>query len=694
MTRTARLFRGATRTATVALTSCATVAALSHVTWARSADARDPAASHAAPRAGQGTGADPGWTRTWGTALGTAAPAAKSGVTGRQTLRMVVHTSTGGDTARIQLANTFATAPVLIGHATIARRSAGAGATGTPVTLTFGGSRRTVIGPGETVRSDQAAFPVKADENLLVSVYLPEPVAEAPYHDYTLTTSYTSAPGDGADRAGEPAGSRFPARFAHWAYLNGVDVTVSGGDGTVIALGDSQTDGGHTTPDTHRRWPDHYGRALQASGRHTGVVNAGISGNRLLTDSTGTRAAYGPSALNRFTRDVVEQPGARSVILYEGINDIALDGADSTSLIEAIRHLAGRAHTAGLTFTAATIPPFAGYPSYTPAKEQTRQEVNRYIRTSRDLDSYVDFDRATRDPQDGARLFAGYYDRGDDRLHFNDNGSLVLAGAVTAAPPTHPAPHFSRTAAADFTGDGIVDLVARNADGDLMLWPGNQDTDRPGRGDGTFARPVRAFRDWGDITQAVAGDFTGDGKADLIGKDGKDPENALKLWAGNGDGTFAPPARVTRGWVFTRTAAADFTGDGILDLVARDGEGNLLLWPGRGDGTFAVRVTAVRGWGDAAQAVAGDFTGDGKADLVARDATNALRLRPGKGDGTFGPPTVLKSDWPCTETAAGDFTGDGIADLVARDATTGDLNLWVNTGGAVPDRPLRLTGGW
>ncbi|MFI2242648.1 FG-GAP-like repeat-containing protein [Streptomyces chrestomyceticus] len=690
MTRTARLLRGATRTATVALTSCATVAALTHVTWARPAEGHGPG-TPAAPRAGQHTGADPGWTRTWGTSLATAAPAAKSGVTGRQTLRMVVHTSTGGDTARIQLANTFATAPVRVGHATIARRATGAGATGTPVNLTFGGSRSTVVEPGETVRSDQAAFPVKADEDLLISVHLPEPVAEAPYHDYTLTTSYTSAPGDGTDRAGETAGSRFPARFTHWAYLNGVDVTVSGGDGTVIALGDSQTDGGHTTPDTNRRWPDHYGRALQASRRHTGVVNAGISGNRLLTDSTGPRAAYGPSALNRFTRDVLEQPGARSVILYEGINDIALDGADSASLIGAIRELAGRAHTAGLTFTVATVPAFAGYPSYTPAKEQTRQEVNRYIRTSRDLDAYVDFDRATRDPRDGTRLFAGYYDRGDDRLHFNDNGSLVLADAVTAAPPTRPAPNFSQTAAADFTGDGIVDLVARNTDGDLILWAGRQDIDRPGRGDGTFARPVRAIGGWGKVTEVVAGDFTGDGKADLIGKDAAD---VLKLWAGNGDGTFATPKRVTGGWVYTQTAAADFNGDGTLDLVARDGKGNLLLWPGRGDGTFAVRVTAVPGPAAVTQSAAGDFTGDGKADLVARDTTNALRLWPGKGNGTFGPPRALTSGWNFTETAAGDFNGDGSADLVARDDTSGDLDLWINTGGTVPDRPLRLTGDW
>ncbi|WP_050502082.1 FG-GAP-like repeat-containing protein [Streptomyces monomycini] len=675
MTRTARLLRRATRTAAVALTSSAMVATLSHTTWARPADGRE-------------AGADAGWTRTWGTALGTAAPAAKSGVTGRQTLRMVVHTSTGGDTVRIQLANTFAATPVLIGHATIARRSAGADAAGTPVTLTFGGSRQTVIGAGEKVRSDQAAFPVKADEDLLISVHLPEPVAEAPYHDYTLTTSYASAPGDGADRAGEAAGGRFPARFTQWAYLDGVDVTASGGDGTVVAFGDSQTDGGHTTPDTNRRWSDRYGRALQASGRHTGVVNAGISGNRLLTDSTGTRAAYGRSGLNRFTRDVLEQPGVRSVILYEGINDIALDGADSASLIEAIRHLAARAHAAGLTFTAATIPPFAGYGAYTPAKEQTRQEVNQYIRTSPDLDGRVDFDRVSRDPRDPTRLFPGYYDRGDDRLHLNDNGNQALANAVMPAPPTRPAPRFTQTVAADFTGDGIVDLVARKDGGDLMLWPGNPDADRPGRGDGTFARPVRALRGW-DVTQTVAGDFTGDGKADLIGMD---TENVLKLWAGKGDGTFADPVRVTGGWYFTQTAAADFTGDGKVDLVARMDNGDLLLWPGRGDGTFAQRKTVTSGW-HVTQVVAGDFTGDGKADLVGKEG-NVLRLWPGTGNGLFGPVRDQLSDWSRTQTTAGDFSGDGVADLVARDDATGDLNEWLNTEHAVSGRPLLLTGDW
>ncbi|MFF4739083.1 FG-GAP-like repeat-containing protein [Streptomyces sp. NPDC001262] len=606
--------------------------------------------------------------------MATAAPAERTSVSGRQTLRMVVHASIGGSTSRIHLVNTFSQDPVVIGHVTIAHRSAGASAEGRPMTLTFKGSRQSVIKPGESVYSDAADFPVRAEEDLLISIYLPEDVRTAPFHEYALTTSYRSADGDTADHVDDAGGGNFPEKYLNWFFLSGVDVTSPQSGGTFVAFGDSQTDGGITEVDADHRWPDAYARALHSQNRPMGVVNAGISGNRLLT--SGRSPDYGPSALDRFERDVLDQPNVKSVLLYEGINDIMND-ATGEDLISGIRTLAGRAHSAGLTFTVATIPPFKGSADYDPSRDQVRRQVNEYVRSTHDIDSYVDFDRSTQDPLNPDRLFSAYKAR--DSLHFNDNGSQALADALSGpVPPKRFTPEYSQTTAADFTSDGAADLVARDNDANLYLWKGT--------GDGSFGGANRLTGGW-NYTQTVAGDFTGDGKADLIARDS---DASLYLWRGNGDGTFSRPQKLTGDWNFTQTVAADFTGDGIADLVARDAKGDLYLWSGEPGGTFSRPVRIMGGW-NYTQTVAGDFTGDGKADLIAKDRDNNLHLWPGNGHGAFGPKQLLTGGWTFSETSAGAFYGGGTAHLLARNDASGVLQEWVNKGNANFSRPLRLT---
>lgn len=369
------------------------------------------------------------WTGSWAASIGSAA-LPRSPDWRDQTLRMVVEPHTSGGVARLRFANTFSPAPVRLGRATVAVQSTGPDTAAPPVPLTFGGDPATTIPAGGEVYSDPVAVPVVAGRNLLVSLYLPDSVTRAPIHSYALTTSYTSDRLSG-DHTGDPDGRSLTGTFSFWAYLAGVDVATRRDVGTIVALGDSQTDGAHSTPNTDRRWPDDYARILDdaASGRAPGVVNAGISGNRLLLDQSGS---YGPSALDRLDRDVFSEPDARAVILYEGINDISLDDAGAAALEAGIREVVDRARARGLVTVVTTIPAFGGNSTWTEARERVRQEVNTYIRTSRDIPAYADFDLVTRDPAMPSRLLDGYDDPAD-HLHFNDTGCEVLAQTLAHA---------------------------------------------------------------------------------------------------------------------------------------------------------------------------------------------------------------------------------------------------------------------
>jgi lysophospholipase L1-like esterase len=193
--------------------------------------------------------------------------------------------------------------------------------------------------------------------------------------------------------------------------------------GSVVALGDSITDGANSTWGANLRWPDQLADRVNT---RLGVLNAGISGNRLLLDG----GSAGPNALARLNRDVLTQSGVRSVIVFEGINDIQQTPheTDPAKIIAALKQIAQRSHDRGLRVIGATITPFKGWNSYTEELEQVRQTVNAFIRTSSDFDAVVDFDRVIRDPADPQRIRPDY-DQGD-HLHPGDKGFEAMAKAV------------------------------------------------------------------------------------------------------------------------------------------------------------------------------------------------------------------------------------------------------------------------
>ncbi|MFG2983109.1 FG-GAP repeat domain-containing protein [Streptomyces sp. NPDC048258] len=243
-----------------------------------------------------------------------------------------------------------------------------------------------------------------------------------------------------------------------------------------------------------------------------------------------------------------------------------------------------------------------------------------------------------------------------------------------------PAPVYTQTAAADFTGDGAADIIAKDASGNLKMWVHNPA--------GTFNSPAQVTTGW-NFTQTAAADFNNDGKADIIARDGS---GNLKYWKGNGDATFQSPTTLTAGWDFTQTAAADFDGDGNVDLIAKDSANNLKIWAGNGNGTFAAPGTQSAGW-NFTQTAAADFTGDGKADIIAKDTNGKLKMWVHNSGGSFNAPVEL-TDWNYSQTTAADFDGNGKVDLIARNDTSADLNIWAGNGNGTFTTPYKLTGGW
>ncbi len=384
-----------------------------------------PGAAAAAPavpvESGEST-APSGWVGTWA-----AAPAA--GVAGTDngypnfSIRNIVHTSAGGREVRVRLSNAFGRAPVLFGRVTVAV-AAGPdtpqAVPGTMRTLTFGGDGEVTVPPGADIVSDGAALTVPRDGDLLVTTYTPTPSGPVTYHPLAVQNSYFTRNGD---KAADESASAFPEKTAVWHYVSGVDVRGPGLRGSVVAIGDSITDGANSTWGANLRWPDQLADKIN---RDTGVLNAGISGNRLLLDG----GNYGVNALARLDRDVLAQSGARTAIVFEGINDIQQTPhqADPGKIISALKQIATRAHDRGLRVLGATITPWKGWGSYTPQLEETRQAVNRFIRTSRLFDGHIDFDAVIRDPADPQRM-KPEYDSGD-HLHPGDKGFTAMADAV------------------------------------------------------------------------------------------------------------------------------------------------------------------------------------------------------------------------------------------------------------------------
>ncbi len=367
-------------------------------------------------------------------ARGARGPRSVPTISNDHTVRMIVHTSIGGNSVRIELANSFGKKAVSFGNAHIAVRTTGSSIdASTDRQLTFSTSKSVDVQPGAVIVSDPVDLNVKPMSDLAISLYVVNSEDLPTIHDPGLHTTYISS-GDTAASASTPDATTNTA----YLWLRSVDVDTSPGDFGVACLGDSITDGFRTTVDANQAWPTLLARRFseRAIGPRIAVINEGISGNEVLHDGAGV------SALVRFDRDVLSEPGVRWVVLLEGINDINIHGQitgqgalTAADLIKGYKQLIARAHMQNLKIMGATLTPEEGVWLAGPVGEATRQKVNDWIRTSGKFDAVVDLDAAVRDKTAPTHMRADF-DSGD-HIHPNDPGNAAMANAFSLAAFTY-----------------------------------------------------------------------------------------------------------------------------------------------------------------------------------------------------------------------------------------------------------------
>ena len=378
------------------------------------------------------------WIATWGTSQQIPEPQNSLPPDDLRdvTLRQIVHLSAGGALLRVHLSNAFGIGPLTVTGAHVARPLAPDSSSIDPATdkpLTFSGAATVIIPPGAEMLSDPIAFQAAPLSDIAVSIHLESPPERETGHPGSRSTSYYVR-GD----VTAAATLSDPRKIDHWYQLTGIDVLAnSPSAATIVALGDSITDGHAATPNRNERWPDTLARRLQGTPATAalGVSNQGIGGNHLLTDG------LGPNVLARFDRDVLAPAGVRWVILLEGVNDLGglarageVPPADHAALVQrvlaAYQQIIDRAHAHGIKIYGATITPYTGSDYYHPGplSEADRTQVNAWIRNPGHFDAVIDFDAVVRDPAHPDHLLSTF-DSGD-HLHPSPAGYRAMGEAI------------------------------------------------------------------------------------------------------------------------------------------------------------------------------------------------------------------------------------------------------------------------
>jgi lysophospholipase L1-like esterase len=386
------------------------------------------------------------WVSSWSTAIHT--PLTFPGlpptpVFDNQTIRMVVRPTIGGQRVRIRFSNTYGTSALEIGAANIALTDHGPTTLpGSNHPLTFGGATSVKIPAGAPMLSDPVDLKVSPFSEVSVSIYLPHKSPATTTHFWAQHETYVSGPGDST----ENRELQNPSGTTSWYWLADLEVSRPDRPAALVTFGDSITDGVGAKQDEYGDWPDQLARRLAEppGSVSMAVLNEGIGGNRIWHDGAGV------SALARFDRDVLAQPGVTDVMILEGINDIgwphmkppatkggeppspfAAETVSGKELIVGFKQLIDRAHQHGIRVIGATLTPYEGADYFSQDGEAIRQEVNQWIRSSGTFDRVVDFDLAVRDPAHPSRFREEY--QSGDHLHPSTAGYRAMAAAIDIA---------------------------------------------------------------------------------------------------------------------------------------------------------------------------------------------------------------------------------------------------------------------
>ncbi len=369
------------------------------------------------------------WVGTWSTAPQLVEPRnvpPEPGLTGN-TLRQVVEVSIGGNELRMKFSNEFSESPVEMKKVQIAvSKDSSAIDASTSKTLKFDGNESVTIPAGEAVYSDPVRFDLKPRMQLAITIAFGETSKDITGHPGSRTTSYLKK-GQHAEPNADFSNS---VKTDHWYVINTIEVKAEESAAAIAIIGNSITDGRGSGTNKQNRWPDILSKELLKNPKtdNIGVLNMGIGGNAVL------RGGLGPTALDRFERDILQQNGVKWLIVMEGVNDLG-GTPDSTAafkvadgLIAAYQQMIEKAHEQGIKVYGGTITPIDQSFYYKDYREAARQKVNEWVRNSGEFDAVIDFDKAVRNPDNPSVIRENAHD--GDHLHPNEYGYEIMGKAI------------------------------------------------------------------------------------------------------------------------------------------------------------------------------------------------------------------------------------------------------------------------
>jgi lysophospholipase L1-like esterase len=374
-----------------------------------------------------GSGEAKKWVGTWSTGLQLVEPRnnpPSPGLTGNS-LRQVVRVSIGGEVLQVKFSNEFSNGPITMHSVQIAASAGGSLINkSTSQILTFNGSKEVTMDSGAKISSDLITFNLQPRSDVAITIYFGGTPPDLTGHPGSRTTSYLLNGSNNSETDFSDA-----VTTEHWYVINGIDVQAPSTSSCIAILGNSITDGRGSTTNMQNRWPDLLSERLLTNPgtSHVGVLNLGIGGNCVLKNCLGI------AGIRRYERDILSQPGVKSVIIFEGINDIGGvrssddEGVVASGLIAAYKMMIDSAHSKGLKIYGATITPFKGNGYYNQYSEKCRNDVNRWIRGSRQFDAVFDFDYAVRNPDDTTSLVSSHQ---NDGLHPDLQGFKKMADCI------------------------------------------------------------------------------------------------------------------------------------------------------------------------------------------------------------------------------------------------------------------------